>query len=274
MQRNSLIKNFFKGFIVGTGKIIPGVSGAMLAVTLGIYDTSVYYINNFFKNKKSSIKYLLQIVLGILISIILFSNIIEFFLNKYYSITILFFTGLIEGSIVSLIKDINKKDYKISALTFLIFTIISITQINNIYTNQNNIIDIIVYFISGVLEAIGTVVPGISSSAILMIIGTYNKIISVLGNILEINNFISNIKVLLPFMLGLSIGLISLVRIIEKIIKKERSKLYSFILGVLTSNIVLLFIKSTKNINNIKTLLVGVVFLILGIIISNILETK
>ena len=49
------MKNFFKGFVIGVGKIIPGVSGAILAIIMGIYDKSIYYLSNFSKNKKESI---------------------------------------------------------------------------------------------------------------------------------------------------------------------------------------------------------------------------
>lgn len=55
------MKNLLKGFIIGIGKIIPGVSGAMLAITMGVYDKSIYYINNFKSNKKESVRYLLTI---------------------------------------------------------------------------------------------------------------------------------------------------------------------------------------------------------------------
>ena len=64
--------NLLKGFIIGIGKIIPGVSGSVLAITLGVYDKSVEYINNFKSNKKESLKYLLPLGIGIIISIIIF----------------------------------------------------------------------------------------------------------------------------------------------------------------------------------------------------------
>ena len=53
--------NFIKGFIIGIGKIIPGVSGAMLATIMGVYDKSIFYICNFKNNIKTAIKYLFPI---------------------------------------------------------------------------------------------------------------------------------------------------------------------------------------------------------------------
>ena len=75
--------NFFKGFIIGIGKIIPGVSGAMLAAIMGVYDKALYYICNFRKNIKESIKYLSPIAVGILLSIILFSALITPSLSNF-----------------------------------------------------------------------------------------------------------------------------------------------------------------------------------------------
>ena len=100
--------NLLKGFIIGIGKIIPGVSGSVLAITLGVYDKSVEYINNFKHNKKESLKYLLPLGIGIIISIIIFSKIITILLDKYYQITMLFFIGLIIGGLPEIIKKVKK----------------------------------------------------------------------------------------------------------------------------------------------------------------------
>ena len=78
------MNNLIKGFIIGIGKILPGVSGALLAILMGVYDKSIDYIINFKRNKKESIKYLFPIGIGILLSIILFSKVIYYTLNKYY----------------------------------------------------------------------------------------------------------------------------------------------------------------------------------------------
>ena len=170
--------NILKGFIIGIGKIIPGVSGAILAISMGVYDKSIYYINNFKDNKKDSIKYLLPLSIGIIISIIFFSKIISYLLDKYYIITMLLFVGLIIGTIPSITKEINKKDYYLTIISFIIFLSLSLLGANNNYILKENITDKIVFILSGVLEAIGTVVPGVSSTALLMTIGTYKIIIS------------------------------------------------------------------------------------------------
>lgn len=274
MQRTSLIKNFLKGIVIGIGKIIPGVSGAVLALSMGIYDKSIYYLNNLTKNIKESLKYLVPIALGILLGIILFSKVINYFLSNYYLPTMLFFIGLIIGGIPLISKNVSKKDYLFTAITFVIFFTISITNISNNYLLKNNFLDIFTFIFTGFLEAIGTVVPGISSTALLMIIGTYEYIISSLGNIFNISLLIPHLKILVPFTFGLIIGIIITVKIIDILFQKNKSKVYSFILGILLSSIVLLVVRAFKTKVSLVELLVGLILMIGGIFLSNIMEEK
>lgn len=264
--------NLIKGFIIGIGKIIPGVSGSVLAITLGVYDKSVEYLSNIKINRKEKIKYLLPLGIGIIISIIIFSKIITILLDKYYQITMLFFIGLVLGGIPEIIKKTKKENSIITIISFILFFIISITNIDSSYILKGNIIDIIILFISGLLEAFGTVVPGVSSSALLMITGTYNIIISSIGNITNISNILMNIKIIFPFVLGLLLGVIVLIKVINYLLKKYESILYSFVLGVLLSSIILLIIKTFLVETTIIELVLGLIFLLVGIIISNIIK--
>ena len=261
------MKNFFKGFIVGIGKIIPGVSGAMLAISMGIYDKATNYICNFKNNKKESIKYLFPIGLGVILSIIFFSKIISCVFTKYYFITMFFFIGLIIGGVPCIRAKVNKKDYYIVIISFVIFFFLSISNIDNVYIVKNNIFDFFIFFLSGIVDAMGTVVPGVSSTALLMIIGTYNSVIEAIGNF-------NNIRILIPFGIGMVVGLLSSIKIINYLFNKCEGKVYAFILGMLLSSIVLLVIQAFKYRVNIIVLIIGMVFMILGIFISLLFEKK
>lgn len=261
------MKNFIKGFIVGIGKIIPGVSGALLAISMGIYDKSIEYICNFKNNKKESIKYLFPIGIGIILSIICFSKIISFCLDKFYIVTMLFFVGLIIGGVPSVARNIQKKDYTIVMISFIFFFLISIGNSSNIYVVTNKFIDYFMFFLSGVIEAIGTVVPGISSTALLMIVGTYNDVINAIGNL---NNF----RILIPFGIGLLFGLILIVKIIYILLSKCENKVYAFSLGILLSSIILLIIKTFRYRVDIIYLIIGIISMIVGIFIGNLMDKK
>lgn len=259
---------FIKGIIIGIGKIIPGVSGAVLAIILKVYDEGLNSIINFFKNPKQNILFLTQIGLGILVGIILFSNIINYTLTNYYVITMLFFIGLIIGGIPSILKEVDKKDYIYSLITIILFTIISITNINNNYLITNTYKDYLVFFLGGITEALGTVIPGLSSTALLLILGIYNTLITKISNI---SKLIIDLKILLPFTIGLIIGLILISKLIIYLLNKHKKKTYSIIIGLLISSIITLIIKTFIITPSLIELLIGLLLMILGIIISNIL---
>lgn len=259
--------NFVKGFIIGIGKIIPGVSGAMLATIMGVYDKSIFYICNFKSNVKEGIRYLFPIGVGIVLSIILFSKIISMCLNKYYSITMFFFVGLIIGGFPFVINKVKKKDYFISVVSFSLFFLISVFNINNSYVLRNNFIDTVIYFFSGGIEAIGTIVPGVSGTALLMIVGTYDSIVYSIGNL-------TNFKIIFPFIIGIILFILLFVKLVDYLFRKYNDKMYAFILGVLVSSTVLLVIQVFKDKVIFLDVLIGIIFMFIGIFISSLFKEK
>ena len=252
-----------KGLIIGLAKVMPGVSGAILAISMGVYDKGINAITRFFDNIKENIKFLFFIGIGIIIAIILGSNIVYFLLNNYYVITMLFFMGLIFGSTPKIISKVDKsiKGIMISFITFIIITLLTNLNINNNSVSNS----IIIYLISGLIDAFGMVVPGISSTALLMVLGTYNNIIYSLSNV---GNIINNLNILIPYGLGIFIGIIITSIIINYLFKKYNKLTFSFILGVILSTLLTLLLEIFSHYINIKDLVIGLVLLSLGIIIS------
>ena len=252
-----------KGLIIGLAKVMPGVSGAILAISMGVYDKGINAITRFFDNIKENIKFLFFIGIGIIIAIILGSNIVYFLLNNYYVITMLFFMGLIFGSTPKIISKVDKsiKGIMISFITFIIITLLTNLNINNNSVSNS----IIIYLISGLIDAFGMVVPGISSTALLMVIGTYNNIIYSLSSI---ENIIINLNILIPYGIGIFIGISVTSIAINYLFKKYNKLTFSFILGVILSTLLTLLLKIFSYHINIKDLVIGLLLLSLGIIIS------
>ena len=125
---------FFKGFIIGIGKIMPGVSGSMLAVCMGIYEQALNYLANFRKNIKDSLNFLIPLGLGILLAILLFSKIILFFLNIFPLATMSLFFGLLLGTIPCLKTKIKfkLKDYLFIIIIISILIMTSGLNVQNI----------------------------------------------------------------------------------------------------------------------------------------------
>lgn len=264
------LKLFIKGLIVGLGKIIPGVSGSLLAISLNVYDRAILAITNFFDDVIENTKFLFTLSLGIIVSIIIFSKIILYFITNYYVITMLFFIGLILGGLLIFKSNYtsNKKNLIILLISFLIIIILSSFSHSNKYVIEGNIMDYLVFFSSGIIDALATVVPGISGTALLMNIGVYEIIISTISNITDINLIITNIKVLIPFGLGMVLGFILLSILISYLLKKYYSEMMAFILGVSIGSMTLLVISVFKSNYTYIELMLGLLFMIVGIYIG------
>ena len=255
-----------EGIIVGIAKIIPGLSGAILMISFNIYDRAIDAITNFFSDIKNNLLFIINFGIGVGIGIICFSNIIYYLINNYYIYTTSIFVGLIMGGIPVISKNIDKSKigYLILIISFMLMIILSISSINNNYVIKNNFMDIIVFTFSGIIEAIGTVIPGISSTALLMIIGIYNKYIYILSNMYNISSVINNIYFIIPFGIGLLVGLISISLLINYLFKNYKEYTFSFIMGICLASIVLLIIKILFNITSIYMIFICLLLMVVG----------
>lgn len=260
-----------KGFFFGVANIIPGVSGGTIAITMGIYEELIGSISGFLKNPKKSIMYLLPIGIGAVLSILLMSKVISFCLDKYPVPTNLFFIGLILGGIPLLTKKVkNEKIKPINILLFLLtfgiimwMTFSGSTGSNLDFTNMN-LFKMILLFIIGMVAAGCMVIPGISGSFVLMLLGAYKPIISTIGNLTNFSELGTNLSILIPFGLGVGVGIIVIAKILEFLFKKFEVSTYYAILGFIIASIIALVVGIIGVKASIIELLIGIVLFIAG----------
>lgn len=266
MKNISLI---IKGFLIGVGKIIPGVSGSLLAITMGIYGKLMNSIGNFFCNIKENIKFLMPVLIGVSMAIILMSKLIFSMLDKYYVITMLFFIGLIAGGIPSLIKKVKKYNFKNIVLFILSFSLIfSLSFIDNNKSFGVNNYPLYIFFLLGLLDAATMIIPGISGSAIMILLGCYGTVLDLFSNVYEINNIIK----ILPFLIGVVIGTYLISKFVAYSLKKFYHESFSCILGFLLSSCFLLIINVLKCNTNLLSIFIGIFLFVIGIFVSLLLE--
>ena len=253
----NIIINLLKGIVIGIGKIIPGVSGAVIAISLGVYEKGLEAIT---KINKENIKFLINIGSGIVISIILFSKLILYFMNNYYLPTILLFIGLIIGGTFELKKNI-KFDRKID-IVILLISIILMYLISTLEKNpQNNVI-------LQILDAFATVFPGISGTALLMLYGCYNTIMMAISNVLQPGLIVFNLFVLTSYGSGMLIGIIMFSKIITYLFKKHSKQTSIFILGISVSTIFVLLKDTIGMSKNIIEIIFSIFLLVIGYFLS------
>ena len=264
------LKRFLIGLILGVANIIPGVSGGTLAMSLGIYEEIIIVVSNVFKNFKKNVLFLLPIGIGIVISILLLSKVINYTLDHYEFETILFFVGLILGGIPTLLKNTNASTFKpknvfISLICFSIVFGLTFISSNNIeidLTNINIVIFIKLFFV-GVIASATMIIPGISGSFILMLLGYYKPIVETISALTNFSMIFHNLLILIPFLIGVLIGIVLIARIIKYLLKQYRIETYYGIYGIIISSVVVILM-SISNIPSLIGVLIGLFLLILG----------
>lgn len=267
-----------KGFFIGLANIIPGVSGGTLALTLGIYEKLIGCISHFFKNLKENIKFILPIGIGAVIAILSLSHLISFCLDNYVLPTILFFIGAILGGLPMLIKKVN--GHKITISNIIIFLITSGIIILLLFLNsetevsfQNmNIIDYLLLFVVGVVASATMVIPGVSGSAVLMTIGYYKPILDIVKNLTDFSSLGSNLAILIPFGLGVLVGILLIAKVLEFLFKNFEVKTYYGVLGFIVASIIsIIYQNLVINANfvfSFGSLIIGIILFILGFVVA------
>ena len=267
-----------KGMLIGVANIIPGVSGGTMMVSMGVYEKIIGVVNNLFKDIKKSILTLLPLGVGMGLGIAVFSFIIPWCLQVYPLPTSLCFIGLILGGVPAIIKpakeSLHTEGKSISAshiIAFVCFFALAVgmAAMNETQTNfanfDLNIGFMITIFLVGVVSAATMVVPGVSGSLVLMILGFYEGIMS------SISGFISAVfafdwaqifyyvGVLAPFGVGFIVGVFAVAKLIEWLFNKFPSVTYSGILGLIIASPIAIIIKMGRNNINVVTIIVGIV---------------
>ena len=265
------IHELIKGIIIGIAKIIPGLSGAVLMISFNLYDRAIEAITNFFAKPKKNFFFLLNLSLGIILGIVLFSKILSYFIKNYYLYTTTLFLGLILGGIPTITSKIDQtpKNCFFVILFFGLMSLIAVITPTNHYVLKENFFDLFVFFGSGLLEAFGTVLPGISSTALLMFVGVYDQYIEVLGNIFNFSLLRTNLTFLLPFSLGLFLGIVGISLLVNYLFKFYQSETFSIILGISLATLLSLIIRLFPYITSITSMVFSILFLIVGYFLTN-----
>lgn len=256
--------NIIKGIFIGAGAIVPGLSSGVLCVIFGIYEKLLDAVLNFFKDIKQNIKFLFPIALGVGIGVLLFSNGINYALYAFPIQTKSIFIGLILGTIPSLIKEVNEKEpfrpqnvvYLLIALAIGIVTVI----LENQMTIISNVEEINSFYLilCGVIMSLGIIVPGVSSTIILMLLGVYSIYLQSVANLY--------LPVLIPMGIGLVLGSIVVMKVTKILLEKQYAKTFYSIIGFTIGSILVLV---PQGMNTLEMIL-SILCILLGVYISRI----
>lgn len=231
-------KDFFKGILIGAGAILPGISSGVLCVIFGIYESLLNCVFNFFKNIKQNFKFLFPLVAGGLVGIIIFGNILKYLFFAYPIQIKFIFIGLILGSIPAIFKEGTSKEkfkpqYLIFTLFSLILGILLVILENNLPNSTSNEYNFLFLVFSGFLMSAGVIIPGVSSTLILMLLGIYEFYLDAVATFY--------LPFLIPLGIGLFIGSLICMKITQFLLNKYHAQTFFTIIGFTIGSIFVLF---------------------------------
>jgi len=271
-----------KGFIMGIANIIPGVSGGTLAMTLGIYEQLISSISHFFTKLKENLNFLIPLGIGIALSLLSMSRVIDYSYVHFPLPTTLFFMGLVLGGIPMIYKKVkDEKKTKPSNTIIFIITfalVIFMAVVPMIFSGVGDVnLDTlsfggyILVLLVGIIAAATMVIPGISGSLMLMLLGYYYPIIGLIKSLTKFENLGHNIVVAGFFGVGVLIGFVVISKLIEFLFSKYEKKFYFGVLGFIIASAPAILISAYREITfiiDIPQILAAIILFGIGTTIS------
>lgn len=240
--------NFINGFCMALADSVPGVSGGTIAFLLGFYDNFINSLDDLFRGslekKKYALIFLIKIgigwIVGFGVSATILSNL---FTSKIYSMSSLFI-GFIIFAIPLVIREElknikgNYKNIMFSVLGIILvvgITLLTIKTTLTINIAKPNLFTYFYVFVAASIAITAMVLPGISGSTLLLVFGLYIPIMGAIKELLSFN--FSFLPILIVFGLGIASGIVFFVKLIRIGLKKYRSQIVYFILGMMLGSI-------------------------------------
>lgn len=276
-----MIKMILKGAVIGVANIIPGVSGGTMAVSMGIYDKIIHAATHLLSEFKKSMRILIPILIGAAIGIVALARVIEIMFEKIPFQTNLLFIGLIVGGLPAIARKVKGKSIRLGhLLSFLLFFVVVAglavlgEQEGAAADLSFSLLNVVKLLGVGVVASATMVIPGVSGSMMLMLMGYYNPILT------EINEFIDNLLefnmpglldgclVLVPFGVGVVVGIFAIAKIIEIVFEKFPEHAYWAIIGLIVASPIAILLMNSFGAINFVTVLTGAIALAAGVMIA------
>lgn len=281
-----LLKEICRGSLLGVANIMPGVSGGTLAISMGIYDKIIYAVTHLRKDPKNSIRILAPIGVGVLLGFIGLSYIIRWLFMFYPLQTNLLFIGLVLGGLPEIVKPIRRE--KITGARILVcllfFSLVSVLPLLNI-SGKEAVMDFSFLtgakmFGIGIISAATMVVPGVSGSMILLILGYYQPLLDEITGcingllLMDGDRILRGIILLGPAVIGVGVGIIVIAKLVEYLLGHHKITSYWAILGLILASPIGIFLEMETPSWDILPVLTGILALGLGLFVTNRLGEK
>ena len=276
-----MIKNLLKGIVMGIANIIPGVSGGTMAVSMGIYDRMIHCVTHLFKEFKESMKFLIPIFLGIGIALVGLSFIIEPAFAYFPLQTNCLFIGLIVGGLPAVWQKVKGKGIKISYIVPFVLCFAVVVGMAAIGEKEGTAADlsfsvwsVIKLFAVGIIASATMVIPGVSGSMMMLLLGYYNPIVAAIKNFVtalasfDMAGILEGCGILVPMGLGIVVGIFAIAKVIEIIFEKFPIQAFWAIIGLIVASPIAIFLLGDVGAITVIGILTSIVTFAVGFLVA------
>ena len=243
------VVNVLKGIVIGVANAIPGVSGGTMMVIMKVFDRLLGAVSFNLKKLKENFWFLLTIVIGMGIGVILSSKVLSICFEQFYVQTQFFFMGVVLGSLPMIYKEATKEKklapvhlipFAIGVAVIIGVSLISSSMGANTVRTTLDVSTFIYLVIVSIIAAAAMIMPGLSGSLVLLILGGYQTAIQAVDEM--------NIPILIPIAIGVIIGIVACAKLITLCLKKWQRGTYSVILGLIFGSFYAIFPRESTSV--------------------------
>lgn len=229
----------YKGMLIGSTMLVPGVSGGSMAMILGIYERLIRAVSSFLKDVKGNLLFLSLFVISAGVGMFLLATPILSLLETYPKAMGFFFIGAVAGGVPVIYSQARIKGVSVKYLLYILTGVLVVGLLSlletgdfktSIQMNQNTVLFL---FVAGIIAAVALILPGISVSYLLLIMGLYHELMRAISEF--------DMAFLLPMGAGLLAGIVLLTRGLEVFMKKYPQMAYLIILGFVLGSLAEVF---------------------------------
>ena len=248
------------GALIGAGAILPGISGGVLCVLFGIYRPMMALLAHPIKTFRIYYKLFIPVLLGWAVGFFALAGLVNLLMEVSSAIAVSLFIGLIVGMIPSLYRDAGKYGHRKTGYLSMFLSFVVLFGFL-LYLQQGVRIDIEGnawwFFFCGIVWGLSLVVPGLSSSSILIFMGLYQEMTA------GISRF--DLGVLIPLVLGILCTALLSARFVNRLFERHPTIAYHAILGIVTASTLLIVPLEFKDATEV---LLSIVCAILGFLVA------
>ena len=238
-MKDKKLLTVLKGMIVGGTMLVPGCSGGSMAMILGVYNQLVTSVSSFFKHKRQSALFLALFALGGGVGMLLFAKPLLRLIERFPMPMLYLFLGAVAGSVPLVFRQARVHSFSWKIPVYIVLGLVAVFLIAALPTDifqsqrQAGLTSSLLLALAGVIAAVALVLPGISISYLLLVMGLYDEIMRAIGDFY--------LPFLIPFGVGLILGVVLTTRLLERAMNRHPLPTYLIILGFMFGSMVEVF---------------------------------